>query len=356
MKLSPSHSRREAPPATRFKLAIGATLLTTLFAIAAAEVGLRRSYGKIERITGVATWETAEWSGLTYYWDVFHPRYGWSNLPGYRSDESVPFTVTINDQGLRARKNYPRHPSPGVQRIALFGDSCAFGEEVDDDQTVPFHLQQLLEGSEVLNFGVRGFGLGQMALRLEEEGFGFHPDHVVIVLLLPSDVTRDLTDFFTHSKPSFRMTDSGLQTDNCPVRESSNQPWLLRNSFAAAWMWGRPRRWPELSRLNDVMDTPRAILGKARDRCRSKGVRLTLATIVTPGTIELMNSDPNERQRIESMIDSLRQTNTRLIDLVDDLATAYAEQGDALCAPIAHWSSAGNQVIARRIASELRIQ
>lgn len=353
MKIASKNNRPPLSIEARAKLTVGAGLLTILVAIVIAEIGLRMHYSKIERITGVVPWETAAWEGLTYFWDEYHPRYGWSNLPGYRSDERVPFKVTINDQGLRAQRNYSKRPPTGMKRIAVFGDSCTFGEEVHDHQTVPFHLEQYLDGAEALNFGVRGYGLGQMALRLEEEGFGFQPNHVIIVILLPSDITRDLTDYFTHGKPRFHMTDSGLQIDNFPVPKSTDQTWLYRHSFAAAWMWGRPQRWPEQTRLDEVMKVPRGILKKVRAQCRGKGVRLTLATVVTPGTIELMNSDPIERQRIKSMIESLRQTDIQLIDLVDDLETAYAQHGDALCAPIAHWSSAGNRFIARQIAAGL---
>lgn len=353
MKITSKKSRPQLSREARAKLAAGASLLALLIAIVIAEIGLRMHFGKIERITGVVPWETAAWEGLTYYWDEYHPRYGWSNLPGYRSDERVPFKVTINDQGLRGRANHSKRPPPGMRRIIVLGDSCVFGEEVNDDQTVPYHLQRSLDGAEVMNFGVRGYGLGQMALRLEDEGFGFQPDHVIIVILLPSDITRDLTDYFTHGKPRFRMTDSGLKIDNCPVQKEINQPWLFRRSFAAAWMWGRPARWPEQTRLDEVMKVPGAILENLRAQCRGRGVRLTLVTLVTPGTIESMKSDPTERQRVKSMIASLRQTNIPLIDLVDDLETAYAEHGDVLCAPIAHWSSAGNQLIARRISAGL---
>ena len=330
--------------------------MTALILVATAEFGLRRHYSDISQITGVAPWQTAEWEGLAYHWDVYHPSYGWSNLPGYRSDERIPFRVTINRQGLRAGREYSIQPSSGVSRIAVFGDSCVFGEEVDDGQTVTDHLEQFLLETEALNYGVRGFGLGQMLLRLEQEGLDLHPQHVVIVILLPSDITRDFSDFFTHAKPRFMANDAGeLQIDNLPVRRFREQPWLFRRSYAAAWMWGRLERWPEEMDLGQVMKTPQTILTRAAAHCAASGVTLTVATIVTPGTIELMQHDPAEIERNRFMVEALRQTGVKLIDLTGALRSAYEEQGDVLAAPVAHWSDAGNRLIALRLAEGLPI-
>ncbi len=46
----------------------------------------------------------------------------------------------------------------------MFGDSCMFGEEVDDHETLAVYLEQRLSHAEVMNFGVHGYGLGQMVL------------------------------------------------------------------------------------------------------------------------------------------------------------------------------------------------
>ena len=130
---------------------------------AVAEIGLRFRNESASSISGVTSWKTAQWEGLVYHWDTYHPLLGWTNLPGYRSGPEVPFEVTINSQGLRALREYSPRPPPGHRRLLIFGDSSVFGEEVDDDQTLPFHLEREVLGSEVLNFGVHGYGLGQIA-------------------------------------------------------------------------------------------------------------------------------------------------------------------------------------------------
>ncbi len=351
-----SSGRKPSLPTTRrarVLLSLSSALLTFLVVLFCAEMGLRRHYGKIERITGVAPWHEADWEGLTYFWDVFHPDYGWSNLPGYRSDERVPFKIAINNQGLRAPHDYAERPTKGVHRIAIFGDSCVFGEEADDDQTLPVHLESFMKNTEVLNFGVHGFGLGQMVLRLEKEGFRYHPEHVVLVILLPSDITRDFSDFFIHSKPSFHIGPHGLEIDNRPVRQSATLPWAQQQSFAAAWLWGRPKRYPAELSLDEALKVPRALLDRATTACRRMGTELTLVTILAPGTIGLMQNSPEERESIRLMRDALHGMEIELIDLIPELEEAWLREGDTLAAPIAHWSDEGNRMIAKLLAKRM---
>ena len=53
---------------------------------------------------------------------------------------------------------------------------------MDDDETIPFFLERSLQGAEVLNFGVHGFGLGQMMLRLEREIMGAGGAPIVVAI------------------------------------------------------------------------------------------------------------------------------------------------------------------------------
>lgn len=326
--------------------------LVVLVAVA-GELWLRRRHESIDRITGATEWKTDSWQGLTYFWDQYHPILGWTNLPGYRSDSLVPFEIVINAQGLRSDRDYEERPPPGVARVALFGDSCAFGEEVDGDETVSFHLERMLQGTEVLNFGVRGYGLGQMALRLEKEGFALHPDRVIVLVLIPSDVSRDASDHFGHNKPVFAVRDGQLEIGNVPVPIASRQPWLLRHSFASAWLWGRPREWHAPLDLGGYLEISHAILRRIRDATASRGVEATLVLIVGPGTLEAMRTDERERRLLAAVRRSLAGGVLEVIDLVPRLAEAYRQEGRALAAPLGHWSSRGNQLIAEVLADRL---
>jgi hypothetical protein len=321
-----------------------------------SEIVLRVRYAGIERITGATEWSQSSWQTLTYFWDQYHPTYGWTNVPGYRSDERVPFDLSVNRQGLRGERDHARRPAEGIRRIAVFGDSCVFGEEVDDDQTVPFYLERRLQGVECLNFGVHGYGLGQMALRLEEEGFAFEPDHVIVVLLLPSDIIRVPLKFLSHNKPVFGLVDGSLTLSNVPVPEASRQPWLLRRSFVAGWMFGRPTETRDPESIREYVDVSRAILERIRKQCDSREIGLTVVTMIVAGTLQESRSDPGVISTIDYMREAVGSMDFDTLDLVSVLEQAFARHGMELLAPLGHWSGQGNRLIAEALARHLAEQ
>ena len=74
-----------------------------------------------------------------YGFDAPDPRLGWRLAPGVdvRSSKPGSYDVRVgsNPQGLRGSRPASLAPSPGVVRVAIFGDSQTFGEGVGDDET-----------------------------------------------------------------------------------------------------------------------------------------------------------------------------------------------------------------------------
>ena len=64
-----------------------------------------------------------------------------------------------NAAGFRADREYSLLPTPGVLRIAAFGDSYTHCDDVGNQDTWERKLSQFMPGVEVLNFGVGGYGL-----------------------------------------------------------------------------------------------------------------------------------------------------------------------------------------------------
>jgi hypothetical protein len=242
-----------------------------------------------------------------------------------------------------------------MRRIAVFGDSTTFGEEVDDDRTVPHYLEQALVSIEVLNFGVRGYGLGQMLLRLEEEGFQYHPDLVLFVVLLPADIGRVIADRLGHPKPVFRVTGQELIVGNLPVPKASRQPWLYRRSYTAAWLWGRPRDRSEVETLDENLAITSAILHRLRSVCEAHRTTCMLVPIVTAGTLDRMRIDEDKRARVDRMRASLAEAGLETLDAVDHLERALEREENALVAPHGHWSARGNHLLAEWLAHELTL-
>lgn len=326
---------------------------TAVLCIAPGEVLLRMRFDDISRITGMTDWETSTWKGVTYHWDVHHPSLGWTNLPGYRSDARVPFEVEINGQGLRARHDYPARPRDGIRRIALFGDSLAFGEEVNTDETVSHYLERALSGTEVLNFGVHGYGLGQIMLRFEEEASAFHPDQVLVMLTLPHDVERALQDRFAHSKPVFAVREGRLVMGNTPVPITSELPWLLRRSYLAAFLFARAQPWVGEHDLGAQSAVLRLLLERLDAGARKHGVPWKLVTVTSSRDLRQLRSSPEARAALDTLQQSIEESGVDTLDAIPYLRFILRREGPALSAPNWHWSARGNCLLAYYIARDL---
>ena len=121
--------------------------------------------------------------------------------PGLVGRQTLPgkfaVTVSINSQRFRSRREYAPVPTPGVTRIAVLGDSLAFGWGAEDDETYPARLERLLEQQlapsrfEVINAAFPGTCLGEKALWYEVGVRSFHPQ-LVVLTALGDDVDGDL--------------------------------------------------------------------------------------------------------------------------------------------------------------------
>jgi hypothetical protein len=160
------------------------------------------------------------------------PELGWTLRPG-----ATTLGHSVSSQGLRAQRTYDSLPAAtNWLRVAAFGDSFVYGDELGDAVTWPAQLEQ--PGLEVLNFGVPGYGFDQSFLRYLHDGRAFHPD-VVIIGIYADDVDRGLNvwrPFMTSeygipsSKPRYRLSDSLV---------------LLRNPLASAAAYAQLLARPE---------------------------------------------------------------------------------------------------------------
>jgi lysophospholipase L1-like esterase len=115
----------------------------------------------------------------------------------HRQPGKFDVTVSINSQRFRARRDYAPSPPPGVTRVAVLGDSLAFGWGAEDDDTYPALLERALERRlaprhfEVINAAFPGTCLGEKAAWYEMGVRRFGPD-LVVLTALGDDVDGDL--------------------------------------------------------------------------------------------------------------------------------------------------------------------
>jgi hypothetical protein len=172
---------------------------------------------------------------------------GWGYRPGYRSSGD-----RINSAGLRSEREYALQPRPEVLRVAAFGDSFVYCNEVADSDAWPRIVESLDPSLEVLNYGVGGYGTDQALLRFEHEGDRYNPE-VVLIGFAPVNLRRIVNVYrrFISSrelplvKPRFRLDASGaLQLVPNPLPDPDDWRRLLEDPTAIR-DWGESDQWYE---------------------------------------------------------------------------------------------------------------
>jgi hypothetical protein len=172
-------------------------------------VGIAAGFLVVEAMVRVATHSLLQWGSTDD-----RSRFGLVDpVVGHRLKPNLSFrhprkqfSVVTDERGTRSTGAPPRRERPLTVAV---GDSFAFGDQVDDDQTWPAILQQLT-GNRVVNGGVPGFGLDQAVLWAEQLSVELTPDFVVVGFI-PHDVTRcAMSAWSGNPKPWFEPTSAGL--------------------------------------------------------------------------------------------------------------------------------------------------
>jgi len=173
-------------------------------------------------------------------YSTFDAELGWTTRPGYAAPAG---DIHINARGLRALREYPEAPPPGVRRVLAFGESFTFGEEVEDAECWTARLEALDPSLEVLNYGVGGYGTDQALLRARREARG--PAAWCLVGFMTENIGRNVNRYRPlwypsaqpAAKPRFvlasRAGGSHVRTD-VPALELVPQPFPSLAEFVTA--------------------------------------------------------------------------------------------------------------------------
>ena len=197
-------------PLKKFRKDLVALSLSVLFILAVLEVFLRLFYPQviIDECTD-GDYIHIEGNGYTFSKD-----FGWTTIPNQThciwTDKGVHGTATHNNKGLRMNHDILVGKSQDKKRIALFGDSFAYGYGNDQNDTLSFYLQQMFgDDWELLNFGASGYGTDNVYMRYTKEGRLYHPD-VVVFLTYSNDPGNILfTEYQGYAKPIFKVNSKG---------------------------------------------------------------------------------------------------------------------------------------------------
>lgn len=156
-------------------------------------------------------------------WTEHHPSLGWYHQKNKTAFLPLPngqkAEIHTNSIGLRGTREYTLQKPDGIRRIAVLGDSFAFGWGVQDHESFSARIEAQDPSLEVLNFGVPGYGVDQILVAFRTLARGYHPENVLITLFAEDfwRATRAFADT-GHAKPYFRLDSSGkLQLQNVPV-------------------------------------------------------------------------------------------------------------------------------------------
>ena len=275
---------------------------------------------------------------------------GWLPVPNAKGRHLKPGSFdVIYEIDEKGRKAIPQNE--GITRtLHFFGDSFTFGLGVNNEDTALNILAaRRRDQFNVLNYGVSGYGLEQMVVRLRASLDEVKPDDAVIFSPLTTDFHRNLINngFFCaimltyniESVPVFRDGDwhtTDLR-EECDVLQT-----LLRNS---KWMpLGEIYNWYNRDKYKKVsLDHAAEVLAQAAHLVQQRNAYFLLVILLTP--------DECERGALDSDLHRLNMPFESLMSFCPEdpksiKSLRFPNDG--------HWSLDGNQWAARALEEVLK--
>jgi hypothetical protein len=159
--------------------------------------------------------------------NFFDPLTDWRNG---LSEGAIARGYQINRQGFRS--SYDFSETKTKPRIAILGDSFTFGTAIKNHETISVRLEELFNHKvEVMNFGVEGHSVLQMALVATQILPAYKPD-AVVVAFIAQDLERSCkTCHGAVALPTIRKKNDSIVLAGVPVASPTD---LLnaRNQFS----------------------------------------------------------------------------------------------------------------------------
>jgi lysophospholipase L1-like esterase len=366
-------------------------LLITFVLIAVfLEIGLRLFAPQVqESLSGLFTPDTA--AGYRLRSDV---------SVHYRSPEA---DVTFNTEGTAGLRRVPGPPVPaGAKTLLALGDSFTFGMNVADGEAFPARLAAALNGDaaprwNVLNAGVFGYGTDNEAAWLDEHGWAYKPNVVLVGFFVGNDV-KDVMLGITKTvatadgrlvaaEASKQAMDRGEDDNNAQPSGGGVKGWLEKNSHAYLFLrsvWyntfgkassSKPTKLTAFDAasfyLKDVppeiaagWDKTFGALRAMKEDCDRHGATLLLVAIPTREQVYPRSWEDVKKQFAldESQVDLAlpqqklgafaKEAGIAYVDLLPD----FKAQEDTLPLYLSldrHWTAAGHTLAAEVIAREM---
>jgi hypothetical protein len=235
---------------------------------------------------------------------------GWGLRPGASGMVSTETRqlVRINSNGFHDEERSHEKPSNTI-RIAVLGNSWTEALQVPLDKMYTAVLQEKLNGDscfegkrvEVLNFGVAGYSTGQELLTLQQEGWNYHPDVVLLAFYPARDIANNV-----------RELNNALDPERSPYFVDRGSQLVLDDSFRSL-----PALQPQQIALQNVgyqfnkhirvlqavnalqrFGKVRAAMATARQRAESSGMDNLEFAIYAPPSLPVMQTAWHVTERL----------------------------------------------------------
>lgn len=297
------------------------------------------------------------------------PQLGYVPRPGYSgTDHGGKVLVTFDEHGLRTHRRDRPPPGQSTPPILVVGDSYAMGEEVDDDETLPAHLEGMLD-HRVLNGGVLGYGIDQIVLRAEALVPAFRPK-ILLVSFIADDVRRaQMRILWGSDKPYFDIVDGGLVLRGVPVPPPSDamEPLdavraVLGHSFLVDvvmrrvgmddyWLRGQPSH--AVAAHGQAAAVACLLMPRLRQLEQDHGAEVFLVAQYTPGAWLRESTLRFEANIIGELLACARAYGLDTLDTREAVQTAVREGGIDRYYISRHMTGFGNRLTAELIAGQL---
>lgn len=317
----------------------------------------------------------------------FDSELGWTLQPSSPGTDAANF---INSRGARGTREYGAVAPKGVTRIASFGDSYTYGDEVPYGQDWASQLEGAGPALEVMNFGVPAYGTDQALLRFRRLAKSLDADVFVMGILVENigrNVNRYRPLYYPRTttpvaKPRFILEGGRLTLVGLPfakrtelVRavmdgsmlarvseheywdDASRLGWFGRSSiarFGAAWLAYRRRQPAPLWRDTDgePFRVSVALLDAFTSEALAAGASRAVV-LVFPREKELDSLIDDRDRYWQPLLDELALRAIPHLDIAEALEGPFAmARQDPKSPPIyrgGHLSPEGNRIVAERV-------
>jgi hypothetical protein len=318
---------------------------------------------------------------------------GWAPAPSFVR-RSGGQTFRTNSVGMRADQEYPLDTRAGLKRLAAFGDSFTYCAEVTQDACWVPQTEKRWPDTEILNYGVPGYGPDQAWLRYQRDGRQYHPCGVLIGYFA-EDIDRVVNRFrpflspgdsVMMGKPRFLLDGAGLTllpnpvTDPVQLEDSQwveqnlgphdawyfpgtfiagpfDSSWLVRLARTAAYQRARSsllrddQRYPLYDPDQEAYTVTERILSGFAQQVRDDGA--TPIIVILPGQRDLEEYAAGVTS-YGGLISQLSDEGNTVVDLTDVLAQDQKDNDiTTLFAEGRHYSKRGNGIVAQYLSETL---